>query len=83
MPCPLCSTDSVSAVARRREAESTRDAAERLASEVLRMAQAVRDISARLRHGSGGDPDAADMLDDLARRMAAETTHALTRMIAA
>jgi len=43
------------------------------------MAQEVRDISSRLRHRSGADPDAADLLDDLARRMAhacRETTHA-------
>ena len=42
------------------------------------MAQEVRDISSRLRHKTA-DPEAADMLDDLARRMAhacRETTHA-------
>jgi len=75
MPCPLCSSESVFEAARRRRSEP----AARFANEVLSMAQEVRDISSRLRHRSGADPDAADLLDDLARRMAhacRETTHA-------
>jgi hypothetical protein len=66
MPCPLCSSESVFETARRRRAEP----AAQLTTEVLSMAQEVRDISSRLRHRSGADPEAADMLDDLARRMA-------------
>ena len=75
MPCPLCSSESVFEAARRRRSEP----AARLTNEVLSMAQEVRDISSRLRHRSGADPEAADMLDDLARRLAhacRETTHA-------
>ena len=75
MPCAVCSSESVFEAARRRRAEP----AAQLTNEVLSMAQEVRDISSRLRHRSGADPEAADMLDDLARRMAhacRETTHA-------
>lgn len=74
MPCPLCSSESVFEAARRRRSEP----AAQFTSEVLSMAQEVRDISSRLRHKTA-DPEAADMLDDLARRMAhacRETTHA-------
>lgn len=80
MPCPVCSAASLSDAARRREAEHARNAAARLTSEVLSMAQAVRDISSRLRHKTGADPEAADMLDELARRMAAEMTRTISRM---
>jgi hypothetical protein len=75
MPCPVCSSESVFEAARRRRSEP----AARLTNEVLSMVQEVRDISSRLRHRSGADPEAADMLDDLARRLAhacRETTRA-------
>ena len=68
MPCPVCSSDSVFEAARKRRAAPNFNA--QLTSEVLCMAQEVRDISSRLRHKTGADPEAADMLDDLARRMA-------------
>lgn len=80
MTCPVCSTDSIFNTAQRREAQLARDMARRLSSEVLGMAQEVRDISSRLRHKAGTDSEAADMLDELARRMAAETTHTISRM---
>lgn len=80
MPCPICSTDSLSDAARRREAEHARNAAARLTSEIISTAQAVRDISSRLRHKTGADPEVADMLDEIARRMAAEMTQTVSRM---
>lgn len=80
MPCPVCSLESFTDTARRREAERARDLAARLTSEVLSMAQTVRDISSRLRHKSGADPEAADMLDELALRMAAEMTLTISRI---
>jgi len=72
MPCPLCSSDSAFDRARKRPAEPARDL---FTSEVLSMAQEVRDISSRLRHRSGAEPEAADLLDDLARRMAQACRH--------
>ncbi len=80
MPCPVCSLDSLSEAAHKREADHARNAAARLTSEVLSMAQAVRDISSRLRHKTGAAPEAADMLDELARRMAAEMTRTISRI---
>lgn len=79
MPCPVCSLDFTNDVARSRE-ERARAAAARLTSEVMSMAQEVRDISSRLRHKTGNDPEAADMLDELALRMAAEMTRTISRM---
>jgi hypothetical protein len=70
MPCPVCSSRAVFDSARTRGAERARDLSARLTSEVMSMAQEVRDISSRLRHKTAADPEAADMLDDLARRMA-------------
>jgi hypothetical protein len=70
MPCPVCSVDSLSDPARTRGSERARDHSAQLTSKVLSMAQEVRDISSRLRHKTGTDPEAADLLDDLARRMA-------------
>jgi hypothetical protein len=70
MPCPVCSSDTVFEAARKRRSEPALVPSAQLSSEVLSMAQEVRDISSRLRHRSGADPEAADMLDDLALRMA-------------
>ncbi|HWW76127.1 MAG TPA: hypothetical protein VNZ44_12055 [Pyrinomonadaceae bacterium] len=78
MPCPVCSSESVFEAARRRKSGHAREDSAQFTSEVLNMAQEVRDISSRLRHKTA-DLEAADMLDDLARRMAhacRETTHA-------
>ena len=63
MPCPVCSPNVL-------DSARTRDPSTQFTSEVMSMAQEVRDISSRLRHKSGADPEAADLLDDLARRMA-------------
>ncbi len=70
MPCPVCSSDTVFEAARKRRSEPALNLSAQLSSEVLSMAQEVRDISSRLRHRSGADPEAADMLDDLALRKA-------------
>ena len=70
MPCPVCSSVYAFDSARKRGAEPAHDLSSQLTSEFLSMAQEVRDISSRLRHKTGADPEAADMLDDLARRMA-------------
>ena len=70
MPCPVCSSESVFEAARKRRPEPALNPDAELTDEVLSMAQEVRDISSRLRHKTGADPEAADMLDDLARRLA-------------
>jgi hypothetical protein len=70
MPCPVCSADTIFEAALKRRSKPALNLTAQLSSEVLSMAQEVRDISSRLRHRSGADPEAADMLDDLARRMA-------------
>jgi hypothetical protein len=79
MPCPVCSSESVFEAARKRRSEPALNPDAELTDEVLSMAHEVRDISSRLRHKAGADPEAADMLDDLARRMARacrESSHA-------
>lgn len=80
MTCPLCSTHTLFDSARAPGTARAGDPAAQLTSEVLNMAQEVRDISSRLRHRSGADPETADMLDELARRMATGATRAISRM---